>query len=159
MEKMRRDWQRQILLRLIDKYPELVEVAELPGHEESDFHANIHYLMEHQLIDGIRREAIGVPTQYIAIRATAAGLDFLENDGGVTAILNTVTVRFDEDLRNLLLKKIKSDKDFSEGESLDQAIRSLPAASLRQVSIQLIEKAMDRLPDASRTLQILLQHL
>lgn len=62
--------------------------------------ANLQYLEEHGLIE-TRRANLNQPVPNAKI--TADGLDFLTEDGGLGAILNTVTVKFDADnIRELL---------------------------------------------------------
>ena len=66
------------------------------------------------------------------MKITATGLDFLEDDGGVSAILRTVTIKFDlGDLRARMATRIdSSDLPAEKKTSLAHAIRSLPVLVL-----------------------------
>ncbi|MGM3389170.1 hypothetical protein KXR94_16115 [Stutzerimonas stutzeri] len=73
--------------------------------------ANAAYLIEHGLVGGdLRMTSTGrgdfLPTK---LALTANGLDFLEDDGGLTAVLGTLTVRLHADsVRDLLAKQIEA---------------------------------------------------
>ncbi|CAN5352012.1 hypothetical protein BH11PSE11_BH11PSE11_22150 [soil metagenome] len=91
--KLDRELQKMILEKLAEVYPdEIFEVA--PVFPESDRGAvffNLQYLAEHGLINsGVRKSQSGdADDQWyeLGTKITAAGLDFLADDGGPGAIL------------------------------------------------------------------------
>ncbi|MGA9219671.1 MAG: hypothetical protein WBZ57_00605, partial [Pseudomonas graminis] len=113
--KLDRNLQRKILTRLADAYPhglsnqefdELVESV-----EEQTVDANIHYLAQHGLIGDCLSFAMSgeIMINLGKLVCTAQGMDFLADDGGVGAILGTVTVKLHEDtLRQLIEAKIQA---------------------------------------------------
>ena len=153
--KINRELQQLILTALSEHYPATMDENQLPEYDTEDFRPTLHYLLEHQLIDGVDRELINVRPEFLDLRITVRGLDYLQDDGGITAKLNTVTVRFDAaELQALLSEKIsKADLPEPERESLTHAIRSLPAEGLRQVTLRLLGDAVEQWPSALRLLQ------
>src|SRR3990170_6064686 len=105
-----RQLQRQILEYLKEFYvSELADINKQEFFKHPEYEANAKYLYEHKLIDGavsktnIKLFALHIP------RITKDGLDFLEDDGGISAILKTVTIKLDvENIRTLLEDKIIS---------------------------------------------------
>jgi hypothetical protein len=83
--RLDRELQRQVLERLRDAYPNSVDLATLACASHPDFQSNLHYLHEHRLIEGTRLADRG--PAFVMGRVTAAGLDFLQGDGGPAAIL------------------------------------------------------------------------
>ena len=114
--------------------------------------ANLIYLYELELIYG---SLVNGNVELIGPQITAKGLDFLEDDGGVSAILRTITVKLDpDDLRTLMAGRIEaSDLPSDEKDRLSQAIRSLPAKTLRELTARLVNEAVDHLPGALRLFQ------
>ncbi|KKY78057.1 hypothetical protein [Klebsiella michiganensis] len=102
MEKFDRKLQREILQACVDSYPSApflehfnnTAVAECAEHNIQKLIANINYLYEHKLI--VIRSTIIVKDHSILtkITATAKGIDFMLNDGGLSAILNVQTIKF-----------------------------------------------------------------
>ncbi len=92
--QLNRAMQLEILRCLRDAYPEVIEVRTIPGSDDADFQGNLFYLTEHDLVAS---EAVrDFPEKEIfTAQITAKGLDFLEDDGGLGAILGKITVRFD----------------------------------------------------------------
>ena len=150
MKKIDRDLQLEILRLCRDAYPGRVEDTDLPLHPE--LQANLIYLYELDLILG---SLVNGNMELRAPQITAKGLDFLEDDGGVSAILNTVTVKIDqEDLRLLIAARVEaSDLPPEKKAPLIQAMRSLPAQALRDLTTRLVNEAVDKLPDALRLFQ------
>lgn len=150
--KMDRKLQREVLRQCREAYPQNAKLEELPVEDSPHLQANLIYLYELELITGI---LVNGNTELRAPQITAAGLDFLEDDGGVSAILRTVTVRLDpDDLRALMAARVEaSDLPAEEKDRLSHAMRSLPTQTLRDLTTRLVNEAVDRLPDAVRLLQ------
>lgn len=147
--------QLRILEQLREHYPEPVELARLEGADSENFQPTVFYLREHDLVEGdpIRTHSQAAAIDWASI--TADGLDFLEDDGGLRAILRTVTIKFDpEDFRMLLAAKVDAASiDEERKRSLLHTIRALPAEGLRHLTLKLLESAMDHLPDAFQLVQ------
>ena len=150
MKKIDRNLQLEILRLGRDVYPNRIEDMDLPLHPE--LQANLIYLYELDLILG---SLVNGNTELRNPQITAKGLDFLEDDGGVSAILNTVTVKIDQDdLRLLIAARVEtSDLPPEEKDSLIRAMRSLPAQALRSLTTRLVNEAVENLPDALRLFQ------
>ena len=80
-----RAMQRGILECLQQQYPNSMDTTVLPCADAPDFQANLHYLHEQHLLEGSALRDQG--PDFIMVRITAQGLDFLAGDGGVAAIL------------------------------------------------------------------------
>lgn len=106
------------------------------------------YLEEHGLTDVVWVDVFGGQRQAMLARITARGLDFLADDGGLTAVLGVVTIRLHEDtVRELLLSKVDGAHSISleERSSLKEAIRKLPSKAIEKLTDKLLETGADRL--------------
>lgn len=148
-----RGLQHYILCELRDAYPKSVDYSEKYDYgsdEYNKFVANLVYLRSHGLIskDSIldsKSIHINNPYQPAYASITHTGLDFLEDDGGLSAILNTVTVKFETDqLKQILESKInKSDLPKDKKSSFISIIRDLPAESIKQLTKRAIDYGLD----------------
>ena len=79
---------------------------------------------------------------------TAAGLDFLEDGGGLSAILGVVTVRLHADtVRALIDAKIEASPIPAEEKSrLRKVLAHLSEASLRVATTDLVKSGLDHCP-------------
>ncbi|WP_338669782.1 hypothetical protein [Pseudodesulfovibrio methanolicus] len=116
--------------------------------------ANLKYLEEHELIKTGR----SLPTRISShgnqstpfrlstkdAHITAKGLDFLLNDGGLSAILNTVTVKFDVgNIRELVEAGLLTANVPEEKQgALMKAIREAPGTMLQTAVTKMVEKGM-----------------
>jgi hypothetical protein len=135
--------QLQLLLELRDAYPHLVFYTaggDEAGRRES---VNLHYLLEHGLIDGkVQFSGTGDKSARWQVRITHKGLDFLADDGGLGAILGVVTVKLHDDtIRDLMIARVDADatKDQTAKAKLKDMIRGLPAEALSII----VRKAME----------------
>lgn len=153
-----RAFQRDILDRLKQLYPHGMTdpVKEFEDISERKIWANIVYLMEHGLVDGISAATESSPVRYMNVRITARGIDFMEDDGGLSAVLGTVTVRFAEDqFKEMLASHIKSIAGPSSvKDRLVSTLRALPANALNVVALRALEAGLSSLAttDAVQTL-------
>lgn len=153
---------RKILDVLFKAYPEDVDFKELvreTGLDETALATNCFYLDEFALIsvasdkglDEARAESI------YDTRITARGIDFILDDGGLSAILGVLTVKLHEDtIRALLLNGIEA-SPATEGEksALREAIGKAPATSFNAVINSLVGLAMSK---GSEAVQLLSRH-
>ena len=146
--------QIDVLRALRDAYPRILNPSTLECADHPDFQSNLFYLSEHGLITG-SSVGDGPMGGFILARITAEGLDFLEDDGGVSAAVRTVTVRIDPDhLRSLMAARIEaSDMPAEEKSRWAHAIRSLSERALGELATQAVRQLLDQWPAAIRLLQ------
>lgn len=101
MYKFDRTLQREILQKCISVYPEYtfwgLFSPEIAGYGDDVLSANIVYLYEHGLIS-IRNRTSDDPYSFLDnMRASHKGIDFMQNDGGLSAILGVQTIKFHRD--------------------------------------------------------------
>ncbi len=153
--KIDRDAQRKILEALRDVYPARNDMRTLQvGCSDHELSANVRYLEEHGLIDAKWAGNFAVAN----LRISAKGLDFLTNDGGLSAILGVVTVRLHEDtLKALLVERVDASAEPDTVKSkIKEQIRALPAEGIKTITMELLKGLLARAPDALPLLQRLL---
>lgn len=155
-----RDIQLKILQALAEQYPEAsFNVLKDAGIDESIGVANLCYLTEHKLVTAkfakFGQEAMGLTGQQ---RITAAGMDFLADDGGVSAILGTVTIKFhEESLKQLIeLRLSEAQLPTAEKQRLLQSVRELPGESIKHLTTRLLDLGMENLPRAVELIRTVL---
>lgn len=125
---------------------------------------NLAYLEEHQLITNsyvgvqlrmLTRDYREPPEHQTPVhgKITAAGIDFLENDGGLTAILGVVTIKFHQDTLSELETMIQLDKTLPPEEkvTLLQKLRSLPEEGAKTLVQELVKAGLQKAPDGWNT--------
>jgi hypothetical protein len=147
MMSVNREIQRKILVALRDHYPEEVQLHKLAldCDDEQELQFNAFYLKEHGLIEGKERRVMSAPRSMILAKISASGLDFLEGDGGLTAILNTVTVKFDvESVKKLVEEKIlQSSIPQEEKETILKKLRHFSGNVSTELMTSLILKGIE----------------
>jgi hypothetical protein len=158
MELLDRALQRQLLTELAETYPEPLPSESL-GFQQDDrrWNVNTMYLAEHALIEVSTARPMSEGMSVIEARITARGLDFLQDDGGLTAILGVVTVRLDaETIRALIEDKIdETDMPPEEKSRLTKWLSTAGTEALKEATKRLVGAALDHAPDALRLLQTL----
>lgn len=154
MTSLSRDFQRRLLLELAEIYPHR---SDHRFHSESDLSglANASYLIEHGLINAtVSRYGDGHIDARLPM-ITAKGLDFLADDGGLSAILGVVTVRIDSSsIRELVEARIFQDvPDETLRQSLISALRKAPADAMSSVIQQLATAGLSSVPSLLPLLQ------
>jgi hypothetical protein len=144
--KLDRDLQHRILTHLSDLY---LASGDRLGAAFQDvtsigLAANLRYLAEHGLV-GVQWFG-AVPVEAIL---TARGADFLADDGGLSAILNVVTVRLDADsLKTLLIEQVKKSKgEPSVKTKLIGQIKSLSGKALETAVTETVKKGLSEASD------------
>lgn len=150
-----RDLQRDLLMQMRRRYP--LPAEEYAEAEEPKLIANLVYLEEHGLCESsLDRALLNAPMRLLdGPTITARGLDFLEDDGGVGAILGVVTVRVHADtLRELIALKIEAAAAAPEEKSvLRKHLATLSDVTLRAAAADLVRLGLDHLPDVLGWLQ------
>lgn len=151
MELINRSYQRELLEALANKYPQWVDVDELPNAEGNKRSVNLFYIGERDLVelklDDDLSNAGGA--QPALARITADGVDFLQDDGGLKAVLNVVTVRIHPDtLRDLLIKRVQASKedDPTVRQNVIEKLKQLPAEGIGVVTTRILEAGLERVP-------------
>lgn len=121
--------------------------------------ANTHYLAEHGLVQGgfedVRMLSHDGPPEERFVEhqtiITAHGMDFLADDGGLGAILKTVTVRLDAaQLAEILARKVEQLAGVppEEKASIANELRKLPAKAAEKLVEKLIDFSIEHAGDA-----------
>jgi hypothetical protein len=122
------------------------QVGDVPG--------NLLYLEEHGLVKCISHRTFdGVVVGNATI--TAKGLDFLADDGGLTAILGVVDVRLHADsIKALMATRIDaSDLPTEQKSQLREQLRNLPGSVLTHLTNKLVDLGMQNVPAAIDLIQ------
>ncbi|MGH9869712.1 MAG: hypothetical protein ACREAA_16305 [Candidatus Polarisedimenticolia bacterium] len=143
-----RDLQRELLTKLREAYPEFLDLSTHERFKETDLHKNAFYLVEHGLVEPVaqRIDVMGAPSMIFTARITAQGLDFLEEDGGLSAMLGTVTVRLAPDtLKALLEARVDASAlPAAEKATLKSKIRQMAGTAVEKVFWKLFEEMLKR---------------
>lgn len=149
--KLDRDAHRKMLEDAAACYPHWVQwdLADFPGLDEEDVAGNLLYLEELGLIKSGVTMALSGDFMWGPGKATAAGLDFIQDDGGYSAILGTVTIKLHEDtLKELMAQKVlDSDLPQADKKRWTDGLRALPADAIKHLSLKLIDVGMSHGPD------------
>ncbi|QFU01254.1 hypothetical protein FIU83_06340 [Halomonas sp. THAF5a] len=160
MQLLDRHVQRDLLNTLGERYPNPVTDLFDPVDLECPASVNLHYLEEHGLVTLERVERARHPSQHRpgiarwhgptlkgSATITAAGMDFLSDDGGLSAILGTVTVRLHADsIRDLIETRIIASDQVPEDEKpgLIAALKGMREEGLKQLTTRLITYGLDQ---------------
>lgn len=140
--------QREMLSLLVGCYP-LYSIAILSEDNKENDLAQLWYLREHGLIEGALDLSITGAYIFQGVRITAKGLDFLEDDGGLSALLGVVNVKLHVDtIRDLLLSKVEnSSLPTPEKTWLKKQVESMSGEALKLITKSLVEEGLQRMPD------------
>jgi len=138
--KIDRGLQLSILRELAEAFPNQMVIKEQRGERA----ANLLYLAEHKLVDCGAHTPTAGGIRVVSARITAKGLDFLADDGGLTAILGVVEVRLHADtIRALMVSRInESDLPESEKSVMLEHIKQIPGTALGHLTIKLLDLAL-----------------
>lgn len=110
--------------------------------------AHLLYLDGHGLVrSGIRQMDGGYMWgEYPTI--TSQGIDFLMQDGGLSAVLNCLTVKLHEDTLLALLEKkiLESDTSPEEKNRLVQAVKGLSGEAIKHLTMRVLDVGFDHVP-------------
>ena len=148
---MDRILQREMLDDLRAVYPDGITRRELlRAHPGVGGDGNLTYLHEHGLCETRPMFVASDRAHGLQVHITAAGVDFLADDGGLTAILGVVTIKLHADtIRDLLAKKIdESDLPTEKKSAIKEAISKLPGAALTAATGDLAKMGLEHAPGA-----------
>jgi len=154
-----RELQLELLSKIAECYPfAWTDFEKKPDSEDYlKIAINLNYLKGHGLLSedatNVRPSTSGNGGGVISIskpKITEKGLDFLKDDGGLSAILNVVTIRFEtETLKAIISTKInESDLSQEQKQSMTLALEELPAESIKHLTTKLLDECVDNLPGA-----------
>lgn len=159
-----RELQNSVLTVLSENYPNFTDRAlwhqlqELAGNDDDTLVANLLYLESHGLVtSGIKSGMTDYAISINELKITHRGLDFLLNDGGLSAILNVVTVKFHDDTIKQIADFIDQNVENPEDKQkfLNQ-LKQLPADATKHIVLQLVSKGLGQIPNAVQWLQTVL---
>lgn len=146
-----RKLQREMLLALRDHYPEaILSFRNVINEDANKVDANVAYLEEHGLCEARRSAALNGRVTYTGTKITARGLDFLADDGGLSAVLGVVTIKLHDDtVKDLIQARIAESNlpPLDKRRWLD-ALRGLPAETTKLVLLKLAEMGLADAPAA-----------
>ena len=151
--KVDRIVQRRILELCADQYPISADpdglIADLGTDGEDVYVSNVAYLDEHGLLDAALQIGADGSAAWGRPTITARGMDVLANDGGLTAILGTVTVKLHADtIRQMLLARVDASAEPTEKKSaLRKQIEALPGTALQMVTTRAAQEGLAHVPD------------
>lgn len=145
--QLNREQQREMLEKLASSYPNY-SIDCIAQDSEADL-ANLYYLQEHGLVNASLDRTLSGSFIFSGAIITAKGLDFLADDGGLSAILGTVTVKLHaETIRDLLIYKIEnSNAPDAKKNWIKSQISSLSGEALKTITNSLVQKGLDNIPD------------
>jgi len=154
--KLDRDLQNKLLTAMAAKYPEHSGLDWTSfGVSKPVRDANLSYLIEHGLAKKVRdEENISINGTLYIYSATAKGMDFLADDGGLSAILGVVTIKLhDETIKDLIESKIlQSDLPEPDKKRFLDRLRELPAETTKHLVLKLVDLGLDKTPSAIETI-------
>lgn len=135
-----RDVQRRLLQELLDlPSNEKDYLDHQPTAEEL---ANLKYLQDHGLIEWDAHYMDGDQLNVFLTRITARGIDYMSEDGGLTAELNVVTIKLHDDtIRELLINRIQSsDTEPTVKQAMIKNLKELPAEAMKEMVLDLLKE-------------------
>jgi hypothetical protein len=149
MNTLDRNTQREILTALKSVYPNRMDSRSITNHSIEEVAKNMAYLEEHGLVDvkwlGGRPSA----DHPCNAKITARGLDFLADDGGLSAVLGVVVVQLHEDtIKKLLIEQVDATNESESVKTkLKEQIRALPAEAVKTVVVESVKAGIAQVPN------------
>ena len=152
-QTLNRDFQLKLLKQLANYYPHAhVGRWQELNEDEATVKVNMFYLREHQLLetDAQIQPEFGGMFVYHSSKITHKGLDFLADDGGLSAILGVQVVKLHDDtIRELIAQRImQSDLAPPDKHKLLDALRELPGETTKHLVLKLVDLGLDQAPAA-----------
>ena len=160
---MDRELQLELLEKMSSTYPDYYDFTKEYKHGTDEYNsvvANLYYLQQHNLVedrstlrsnamDGLKRLQIHLPT------INQNGMDFLANDGGLSAILSVVTIKIDpEQYRQILITRVQESNLPSEQKNqIVSALQSLSYENIKHLSTKVVDLGWDNLGSLAQIIQ------
>ncbi|KRW34741.1 hypothetical protein AO727_17865 [Acinetobacter baumannii] len=153
-----RDLQLELLTKLSSTYPRYYNLDKDYSYNSERYKqviVNLYYLMQHGLVEEkslMKTTGFGgnFGLQFELPTITHKGMDFLANDGGLSAILNVVTVKFEANtLKAILANHInRADLPEEKKKTILDTIDELPAESIKHLTTKLLDAGLENIPSA-----------
>ncbi len=129
------------------------------GDDEMTVAANLHYLQEHGLIKFRGQMGSSGDLIYQGGSITAKGMDFLADDGGLSAVLGVVTIKLHDDTIKALIEQriLTSDLPEPQKKRLIDRLRELRAETTKHLVLKLVDLGLEKAPGAIETIEKLLE--
>lgn len=159
-----RTYQHELLEMLAQSYPRSHDIRRL--FQDMDdaaterYAANLMYLEEHGLAESAIQYGMDGHMASGLPRITAKGMDFLADDGGLSAILGVVTIKLHENtLKELIAHRIsESELPASEKSRLLEQIKSLPGEAIKHLTLKLVDAGLSNWPNALLAIETFARH-
>jgi hypothetical protein len=151
-----RTFQLELLREMAAEYPRAwdcrSQFRDVTTEDGPKWAANLAYLDEHGLIESNLQIGLDGHLSFGMPRITAKGMDFLADDGGLSAILGVVTIKIHDDtIKSLIQERIQaSDLPETEKRRWFDALRELPAETTKQMAVELMKLGLLGVPHALR---------
>lgn len=137
------------------------KLLSLADNDENILISNLFYLHEQGCISkNSILYFVGNPSPQAMpqlIQITHIGLDVLQGDGGLSAIRNTITVRFHEDALAFLEKCVLQGTGTPEKKSaLLEKLRNLSGTALEHLMKKALDEAVHHIPDGYKLIETLI---
>lgn len=153
-----RNLQLELLIKLSKAYPRHYELDKDYIYNSEEYQKviiNLYYLMQHGLVEEkslLKTTGFGgyFGLQFELPTITYKGMDFLADDGGLSAILNVVTVKFEANtLRAILASHVNnSNLESEQKKTIIDTLQELPAESIKHLTTKLLDAGLENLPNA-----------
>ncbi|QHJ78018.1 MAG: hypothetical protein [Bacteriophage sp.] len=159
MDKFPRDKQNQLLTILYDKFPDELSSEEYDTlvklfGTERNLYSNLWYLHQHGLIEDFQIASIPMICntanliQVSKIKITTKGVDFIRDDGGLSAIINVTTIKVHNETLDKLEDIInKSSLTPAEKATYLGKLKELPVDATKHLVLKLLDLGLSRTPD------------
>ncbi|EEQ6524473.1 hypothetical protein KJE01_23310 [Escherichia marmotae] len=155
MDKFDRQTQLEFLSSLNDIFPDKIRNNEQLKRLLSVFPdnktaiANLLYLEGHGLItSGLRLDSCGYSHVWMPA-ITINGIDFLRNDGGLSAILKVQTIKFHHSTLTAIEDIIRiANIPEDQKKGLISKLRELPSDAIKHLTLQLLTQGVMNIPAA-----------
>ncbi|SUI38422.1 hypothetical protein [Serratia marcescens] len=181
-EKFDRNLQNIMLTLMMESYPEGVkfisksfasswgthteaeispDVAEkIKDHSEEKIAANLHYLFSHNVIEAAKIHRPQVTLSRFDFKLTEKGIDLMLDDGGLSAILGVVTIKFHDDTINKLIAYIHdSSASPQDKKKWSSILKDLPDVAKARLSEKIVDAGLGKMPDLLQWLGTQISHL
>lgn len=161
---MSNDIYRRILTALANTYPAPMAgfalLKELSDTDKKIVIQELSHLHELEMVEAaIHMSSDGsMNSTLVKAKITAKGRDYLKPDGGLTAELNTLTIKVHtQTIKDIINAQVElSELESSTKSKLKEAVQNLPAQTLQEVVTGLVQQGLAHSPAAIRWLQTLL---
>lgn len=143
-----RNRQKTILEILANCYPDYSNDVLRSEYRKQDI-ANLYYLQEHGLIDASLDRTLDGGYSFQKAVITAKGLDFLANDGGLSAILGIVTIKIHpETIKELIQQHISESNLSTEHQNwINSKISTMSEEATKTITKSLVQQGLAKIPD------------